>query len=349
MKYLLTILTFAFSIFANAQLCPGGGTDYASAVTFDAAWVYGCLTGTSCNGGTNFDNRAACEPDPNVDPCAPQPTGSTASRLGSDLWYRFVAPDTTATINVIKNVSLMAAIQAFSDPGNCAGLVELGVAYSVNPSGPVTLVLNSLIIGDTYVFRVFGHARPASQRTGVFCFCGSSGLFPSTVLPIKVHKFTTELVSQSTVNISWNYSNSYNFSHFELERKLGAGEFTPVAYFKPDNSNEISFNYTDILNSTSGDIQYRLKMVDLNGTFEYSDIRSVFRLKSRTYKVLNANQFNLNIFSEKIEPIEILTAEGKKVLSTTLKKGINNLSVSLSKGVYLIKDYSGGMQRMVVG
>ncbi len=54
---ILYTLFFNISLMAEAQLCPGGGTDFSNAVTFDPSWIYGCNTGTSCNGGVHFDNR----------------------------------------------------------------------------------------------------------------------------------------------------------------------------------------------------------------------------------------------------------------------------------------------------
>ncbi len=329
-------------------IVPWGGTDYSNAVEFDAAWVYGCLTGTSCNGGTHFDNRAPCEPDANVDTCAPQPTGSTAARLGSDVWYRFVAPDTTAFIQVLKNVSLMATIQTFKDSGNCAGLVELDVAYSATPSGPVNVLMNNLIIGDTYVFRVFGHSKPASQRTGIFCFCGSTGLWPSTTLPIDLVSFEADLINDRTVNLKWMSQNAYNFSHFELQQKIDNGEFKTIEYIRPESRDQSEFAYTHILNTSSSNIQYRLKMMDENGEFTYSPTRSIFKIDNGVVKIVSASQSLMHIFTKKNTLVTILGTDGKQIQSTQLNKGLNNISVLLSQGVYLLKESGGLTQRLVV-
>src|SRR5215212_12050438 len=123
MKKLLALPVFLIAfIFSNAQLCPGGGTDFSSAVFFTPAWISGCATGTSCSGGTVFDNRAACEPTTAIDPCAPTPSCGTVGQMGSDLWFKFYASGTTATISVIQSVSFIATVQAFSGGPTCGSL-----------------------------------------------------------------------------------------------------------------------------------------------------------------------------------------------------------------------------------
>src|SRR5882757_308461 len=158
-----------------AQLCPGGGTSFASAVTFDPSWIYGCNTGTSCNGGISFDNRVACQPTTAMDACAPNPSCGTPSHDASNVWFKFFPTGTSATISCFQNTSLVIGIQAFSG-SSCGALAEMGCALSGGPSSGVQLSLTGLSPGTLYYFRIFGSAGPVSQRTGVYCFCGTTGL-----------------------------------------------------------------------------------------------------------------------------------------------------------------------------
>lgn len=62
MKYLLTVGLLIFTIILSlAQLCPATNSTFSTAVLFDPNWILGCNSGTSCVGGTTFDNRTACE------------------------------------------------------------------------------------------------------------------------------------------------------------------------------------------------------------------------------------------------------------------------------------------------
>ncbi|MES1226528.1 MAG: hypothetical protein ABUT20_64230, partial [Bacteroidota bacterium] len=109
-------LLFAFCILlalpAKSQVCPGGGVNFSSAVTFDPAWIYGCNTGTSCNGGVAFDNRTACEPTAAMDACAPAPSCGNISNDGSDIWFKFYPTGPTATISCFQHTSLVIGVQA---------------------------------------------------------------------------------------------------------------------------------------------------------------------------------------------------------------------------------------------
>lgn len=347
-KRLFFILFILTGFHASAQICPGG-SDYSSAVNFQDTWVMTCSNGTSCSGAVELDNRSTCEPTTAVDPCPPQPSGSNASRLGSDLWYKFVAQDTSVVINLIKRVSLMAAIQMFKDTTGCGDLQEMGVAYSSTPSNPVSFTRNNFIIGDTYVFRVFGHSQPVSQRTGVYCFCGSSGVVPSNVLPLNLISFKVQQLSGSGVKIDWQYTDAKYFSHFELERKIDEGSFETIATFKLTNSNASSFSYYDILsNEVVEDVQYRLKMVDINGAYQYSDIKSVFQADQAGYTFLHANQTLLKVSAERSTEIELLNFQGVSIKKIHLSKGLNEVSVSLPKGFYLLRDNSGSIQRFTI-
>src|SRR5690349_8269093 len=113
---------------AMAQLCPGGGVDFNSAVTFDPAWIYGCNTGTSCNGGVSLSNRVACQPTAALDACAPAPSCGNIVTNASNVWFKFYAAGPTALISCFQNSSFVIGIQAFSGGPACGSLTELGCA-----------------------------------------------------------------------------------------------------------------------------------------------------------------------------------------------------------------------------
>lgn len=175
---LLFILFYSIKSFAQCY----GGTDFASAVEFDAGWISACNTGTSCNSGvTILSNQSSCEPTTAIDACASTPSCGNVSNMGSDLWFKFMASTSTATISVTRNVSFTVGIQAFAAPHfnftpTCSQLTEIGCVADNSPNGNIKLNLTSLTPGDLYFFRVYGVDHSPSQRTGNFCFCGSTGL-----------------------------------------------------------------------------------------------------------------------------------------------------------------------------
>jgi hypothetical protein len=352
MKKILTFCLILSSFMARAQtLCPGGGTEFANAVLFQDMWINGCLTGTSCNGATNFNNMTACEPTAAIDPCAPSPTGVTLSECGSDLWFEFIPGDTTAFISVIKNVSFMASIQAFSSStGLCSGLTDIGIVHSSNPSGPIGLTLNGLTIGNSYYFRVFGAAKPASQRTGLYCFCGSTGLTTST-LPIDLIYFGLQISSETTIALKWKSENAVNFSHFELERRVEGGAtdvFETLSYIKLNDDNTKEYNYTDRFEKLPSGVEYRLKMVDFNGSFTYSKIETAFSSKLENLKILNLTQYQVLVSAQNRSTLNLYSIDGKLAETVDVVKGINTININLDKGVYIAKSDNQTFKRLVV-
>src|ERR1043165_9332316 len=111
---IILLCVLAVSNLSQAQLCPGGGVSFNNAIMFDPAWIYGCNTGSSCNGGVNFDNRFSCEPSITMDACAAQPSCALPAQNASDIWFKFYPSFANVTISCIQNTSMVIGIQAFS-------------------------------------------------------------------------------------------------------------------------------------------------------------------------------------------------------------------------------------------
>jgi hypothetical protein len=97
-------------------------------------------------------------------------------------------------------------------------------------------------------------------------------------LPVKLQSFTAVRNSEK-VNLTWITSSEDNNQGFELQRTLGNGKWSTVAFIfsQADGGNSTStltYQFRDN-NNYSGISQYRLLQIDLDGAVKYSDIRSV--------------------------------------------------------------------------
>lgn len=114
--------------------------------------------------------------------------------------------------------------------------------------------------------------------TAGYLGAGAIGILnnPCTVLPVEMIGFDAKRVS-NTVNLIWETAQEFNLSGFDIQRKLGAAAFTSIG-FVIATANEGSgyvYNFTDA-NLTSGtNVLYRLRMVDKDGAYTYSEIRSI--------------------------------------------------------------------------
>src|SRR5690606_20289567 len=100
-------------------------------------------------------------------------------------------------------------------------------------------------------------------------FCG--GTWNSGVIPVELTSFTGS-ASGSEVNLSWATATELNNSGFSIERKYENSEFTEAGFVQGfgTTSEPKSYSFAD-KNLQSGVYTYRLKQIDFDGTFEYSD------------------------------------------------------------------------------
>lgn len=108
----------------------------------------------------------------------------------------------------------------------------------------------------------------------------------ATTLPVSLLSFQTTLKDKNA-GLSWTTTNHFNFSHFVIEKSTDARNFKEAAIVFAEQTSTIvnDFKFKDDLkNSTANTVYYRLKMVDIDGVFSYSETRMV-RLTNEENKV----------------------------------------------------------------
>lgn len=97
-------------------------------------------------------------------------------------------------------------------------------------------------------------------------------------VPVELTSFTADVVNKNVV-LKWQTATETNNSHFEIERKFKNQDWEIIGSVAGIGTTTIpsTYSFSDNLESTpyNGKILYRLKQVDLNGSFEYSSINSV--------------------------------------------------------------------------
>ena len=120
-------------------------------------------------------------------------------------------------------------------------------------------------------------------------------------LPIELLSFGVRRINKDAW-IEWSTASELNNDHFEIERSADAINFHKIGTEKgAGNSTQIlDYNYTDagIGNTVSSNalVYYRLKQVDFDGKFSYSDIKNVlFEPDASTAIYPNPTQGDLTI------------------------------------------------------
>lgn len=347
MRFIFTLILFlAVSNEVSAQGCPANNGTFATATLFAPNWITGCTNGSSCSGTpTTFDNRTTCQAITAMDACAPSPSCGTDANNASDLWFKFYATGTTATISVNPSVSMKSAIQVFSvnqTTFTCASLVEIGCNLATSVSTGSLVNLTGLTTGNLYYYRTFGSAAVASQRTGTFCFCGSSGLF-NAALAANLNSFSAGAINNN-INLRWSTSAGSTALSFELERSYDGIRFTNVSTITANSSslNTKSYLYTD-MGQFQSRIFYRLKTNNITGQPEYSRIIRLSQYSKSSFELqTNIVKDILNIEANESIIIQIVNSTGSLYLSKTLQPGLNSINIkSLPNGSYFIKNIVG--------
>ncbi len=94
-------------------------------------------------------------------------------------------------------------------------------------------------------------------------------------IPVELTSFSAK-IKGNAVELIWSTATETNNYGFSVERKNGAARFNPLAFVNGSGTTtDVSdYSYTDIY-PPAGIIEYRLKQIDFNGAFQYSEILQV--------------------------------------------------------------------------
>ena len=170
------------------------------------------------------------------------------------------------------------------------------------------------------------------------------------VLPVKLSYFGLTQ-KENVIATKWTTTAEENVNYFQLERSLNGKEFLPVYTTKSiggKSSNEYHFN--DDVSLLAGTVYYRLKSVDNNGSYAYSEIESIVvkptnNIVTGVYPnpAKSEDVLNVNYIATKSGLInyQVLNTVGQKVNfgSVQVSEGNNKISLKLNNlkaGIYYL-------------
>jgi hypothetical protein len=167
-----------------------------------------------------------------------------------------------------------------------------------------------------------------------------AGVSSSAVLPVKLSAFNVALVA-GQVKIDWTTDMEANASRYEIERSIDGINWNKIGTVKAKGNSSIviKYAYSD-MSKASGNVSYRLKMIDLDETFAYSLIRTVKTEATVQMSVFPNPATNYIVISSKDNEkknIQLLNINGQIVKQTS---GTGNVTLSVSElkgGHYFVK------------
>ena len=114
-------------------------------------------------------------------------------------------------------------------------------------------------------------------------------------VPVELISFTADF-ADGKVELNWTTATELNNSGFEIERKSDKTEWIRIGFKKGKGTTTEIQNYRftdDLFGVEPGKLYYRLKQIDYNGTYEYSDVVEIMSLPISFHLFQNyPNPFN---------------------------------------------------------
>jgi hypothetical protein len=96
----------------------------------------------------------------------------------------------------------------------------------------------------------------------------------TSALPLNLLSFTASKINNA-VTVAWTTSNEINIKGFDVERSSDASNFTSIASTVAKNSSGINYYSTIDANMVTVTSYYRLKIINSDGSYQYSNIISI--------------------------------------------------------------------------
>jgi hypothetical protein len=114
-------------------------------------------------------------------------------------------------------------------------------------------------------------------------------------VPVELFSFTANVIS-GIINLNWSTASEVNNLGFNVERSANKSDWTKIAFVQghQNSTSTIAYSYFDKSVSKSGKYYYRLKQLDDNGSYKYSNIVAIDLIAPATFDLCQnfPNPFN---------------------------------------------------------
>ncbi|MGZ3904611.1 MAG: hypothetical protein ACXVC6_13000 [Bacteroidia bacterium] len=184
-------------------------------------------------------------------------------------------------------------------------------------------------------------ASPTTPNAFTSCACNIP-----IILPVQLTEFSANR-TEKDIMIKWTTSTEINSDYFEIQYSFDGIEFSPYARIKGGGNTDQAKNYkcpfTLYLNKEN--LYFRIKQVDFNGGYKYSNIISVIEdgwHQIKSFYNSSSNTLESEVYSQSQQSLNIslYDVSGNKIneKEILLNKGSNKISADgpQTDGVYIL-------------
>lgn len=198
--------------------------------------------------------------------------------------------------------------------GNTESLLELASSWS-DESGFVTMSGSTRDPGMHFVSK-----DVADLDIRMLTLVNDGSALPVTLVTFEAQR------AEKEVQLTWKTSSETNSDFFEIQRSRDARNWHPLGRVQSAGESRVqtAYGYQDVA-PADGDNYYRLKMVDSDGTFAFSQIRMVAwnGLALAVFPNPAADRLEMNVkdWSE-VAKVKVWNAGGGLVMETRREAGV---------------------------
>ena len=269
------------------------------------------------------------------------------------------APGTPVNIRFYITAAELSSL--IGTPGSSVtGINDINI-FKNNDANSSALT-NSPILVTPAARTVFGSDYVITASIDAF----SSFYFAANLstLPLDLLSFTGRLQTDNSVLLNWKTENEINVSHFAIERSTDGTRFVNIGSTNANGrtNTPVSFSYSftdnDAINQSSHRLYYRLKMVDIDGKFKYSNIVTL-NLPFITGTITISpnpvsNEVKVTLISPERGRVQwkLMDNAGRSISKGTehVSNGTNNFSINMSRlpaGTYYLNVNGAGNNQKI--
>ncbi len=329
-------LILALDLNSTGAVVPSSGVSLEIGATTTTSWSTAGGIITNANGGAIINRKWDVAPttQPTSDVTVIYPF--THTEYSAAVTALGVLGSTITNANQLEMYKLTSA-GTFADPhasGATGALVTHGSSASTS----------------NWVWSQHGNGTDhlATYKVASFSGGGGGGGASGSPLPVELIHFDAQAAANHTADLHWVTASETNNSHFVIERSYDGRTFETVGNVTGNGttSHLIDYNYTDrSIAKSQNTAYYRLKQVDYDGAYEYSDVRVVsFDGNAEVFEIAAyPNPFNqevtIRVNANEPYTIQVTDINGVVVLSVDhTENRTHRLDVSeYTAGVYIIE------------
>ena len=170
--------------------------------------------------------------------------------------------------------------------------------------------------------------------------------FTSQMLPVELASFKAKK-RNNTVSLDWVTASEINNDYFEIQRSENGSDFETIGMVHGNGTIDYYFYYSFIDEKPFDELNYyRLKQVDYDGNFEYSDIEVVdFKVENPNFTISpnpfdNEVTINLEYSYSRDTEVRVFNNLGQLVITTVLAKDQDQKTLNLGElnsGMYFLE------------